>query len=398
MRPNLRLPPLWFLLPLLLPVMVYAHTAATNPAAGCPAGSWLDPALRVARERALRIYIETERGRLSKSTVGATDSEVVAPHECFEDSTRIYGYEHPAWPKPRAHVPHHQQRQHKKGGNGAVLPQINVQYDRKNNKTIYLHVLWKAGATSIRHGFHSPRLMQHHEAPPSGLSTDHAILFARDPVRRFASAISEVYYRARYQNNLVRHNPPRWWQHVRRRFPKTGVNITRLIEGMLLDIEHPRGCMGTANALHHLRSAGMFYSQARYPNRWLRSWRPQYQQLCVVGELPSQPSSHQDTTIAQLVQEYGDPAAITAPKNRRDTSVKPSDVPHTHQILSELYRYPDTLLRRVCRVYAADFICFGWTPPDACADMFVAAAEPVSGSHPGGELLGQRGTEQHEGL
>lgn len=361
-----------FLLLLFFLVSSLMHIPAASPLVGCPAGSWMDHDVRARREQELRVFVRHERERLS----GRLDPLTCPSPSCFNDPTRIYGYEHPDWPKlrndRRAPCRHPQQR--KTTADQTILPQIDSWSPENHNKTVYLHVLWKSGATSIKHGFrqsHRTRMRQKHPPPSSDPETSHAVLFARDPVRRFASGISEVYHRARHQGNLNKQNPPRWWRHIHRRFSTGFPNVTRLIEGMLLDVEHPSGCMGGPNPLHHLRSAGMFYSHARYPEHWLQSWTPTYQELCIVGEPPSQRSSSRDTTIPKLLREYGgNPAALMDPKNRRATTVKPSDVPHTNQIAAELYRHPKTLLRRVCRVYAADFICFGWTPPDACSDLF----------------------------
>jgi hypothetical protein len=377
----------------------------------CPHGTWMTPETRSRREKMLQEYVERERTRMNLPTpkeMLSKNRESIT-RSCFYDKSRIYGYEHPLWPK-HAHSAKHtlnDKMRKEMVHHRTILPQIyhidKGVGDVRRNKDVYVHLLWKSAATCMERGFGKVRRNLHPDEsvlPPgcvfnnvegtnssAGNQNAISLLFTRDPMRRFASGVSEVLYRAVHKGNIA-HHEVKWWHHVTKHQGRGDIdmnklNLTVLVEGMLRDVEQPRGCMGKANPLHHLRSAGMFYSEARYPDKWMyrnavtkagkQKWSPIYHRLVTVGPpKPEEPSGEKDTTVEDVLREYGgNPLAIhNNPKNRRDGSIKPKDIPRTDDILAEIYNHPKTFVRRVCRVYAADYICFGWKIPHECKDMF----------------------------
>lgn len=369
---------------LLLIVRLSASVSATNhvlsaaaPPAACPAGDWLTPSARLYREQQLQRYVEQAALEVCSPPVQTHQ------HNCMDDRRRLYGYEHPAWPKEHGQSSNKIMHQHPSTQPGHVwYPQI---YVVDTPRPVEFHALWKAGTTSLHRAFARAHLVKVGDRRGAHHQSNHKdykrVLMTREPLARFASGVGEIYHRAVHQGN-VHAAQVRWWSYLfdqhHPRHTHRLPDLRRLLEGMLLDLEAPRFCMGNAHPMHHLRSASMFYAAPRYPPSWTRpphDWQPTFERLVYVHNRapPFVPNNLTDDTpqaisLEQAIQDYGgDAHVLEQPSMIRNSTLKPSDVPHPAAVLAFLHR-PDTqdLLQRVCRIYAADFICFGWDPPAAC--------------------------------
>lgn len=244
-----------------------------------------------------------------------------------------------------------------------------------------IHTLWKAGTTTIQRAFprrssaSGTRFISPSDRPPGEFPRHTAVLLARDPLERFASGVGEVFLRGahhRHHGSVAGHTPL-WWQHLRH-YQTTGDMIT-LVSNMLRDVEsfelYPP-CMDSQHSmpLRHLLTAGAFYSRARYPEGWLRHIREiDYDQLWVVGPVTGRVNaSGEALTLDQALRRHA-PAYPVEPG--RDSRDRPGDVPTTAEVKAVLLEANNTaLLERFCRVYAADYLCFGWEPPGACSKFF----------------------------
>lgn len=405
--------------------VVVDRCEAAMPAPGCPAGPWITASARAAREAHLQRYVDKLRSESEQERGKARPPPSVLSPNCLHDPHRIYGYEHPDWPKTRGKTSKHPLGGRRSDSTHPWFPQIYLLHST-NNKTctnsVEFHSLWKAGTTAIKTAFHYPPIMhgdakappppqipqQHQEESQGSAQHDDSInairvLMTREPMARFASGLSEIYHRAVHTHN-VRPDQVRWWKYVfggnaharsmapetHRRYPP----LKRLINGILLDLENPKICMGNPHPMHHLRSAGMFYSAARYPRPWTHksntsAWVPTYDQLVYLHNrgdpfVPRQLPVATPTALSleMAVDRYrGNRRLIHESRLTRNSTEKPADVPHPAAILAFLHHSESrSLLRRVCRIYAADFICFGWRPPTACAEMLLFPTTTSSGS------------------
>ncbi len=351
------------------------------PRIQCPAGPWMNDSTRHRREHLLRRYVIRQRLEYPHKVSRSSSTT----KNCFYDSHRLYGYEHPDWPKPllpKRVASFHGGKWH----HGVWYPQIYIRGGLSPEETVrslWIHSLWKAGATSIENAFcqttsafapglHGIQMKGTQIQPQNNNQQKRSILITRDPVVRFASAVSEIYYRGVYLHN--KGNPvPQWWKYRHRLF-----NLTGLVHAMLQNAENPTACMGKAHPMHHIRSAGMFYSRARYPP----GWNPSYDELWVVVGSTATTTTTATTRRHQANQMSLDTAFRKYKVNRhgakpgRQSKLKPADVPRTQDIVNMLLlqqQQPDSsgLLQRVCRIYAADFICFDWPIPTGCTHLFL---------------------------
>lgn len=76
-----------------------------------------------------------------------------------------------------------------------------------------------------------------------------------------------------------------------------------------------------------------------------------------------------DQMVDELKVQQGGSYKNCTMKDSNDASDKPGGLPSEAEMVAVLEK-DDALMQRLCKVYAQDYICFGYELPDSCKDLF----------------------------
>lgn len=192
----------------------------------------------------------------------------------------------------------------------------------------------------------------------------------RHPLSRFVSAVSEIlqrsvnyycpagyctYHHDGFEGNVTLEEYKEltsWYRYV-----EHGVNMS-LLPTIIEAFVHDTECNYEFYAAEHLTSQSAFISQGG-------GCAADIDVVMRLEEL----DDGLDEMVDELKVAQGGAWKNCSMGDSNSASDKPGGIPSEGEMLSILEDQPE-LMRRLCLIYAQDFVCFGYDVPDACADLF----------------------------